>query len=100
MTALYKRYVPHLLTVVVRIVMTISIILHHLVSRVKSEKHMTQNGTYWLSKVSEGQIEEGISTKGRINFSIEQFATILFFFSQFSTIGRLRSLLFKRLQQP
>ena len=41
---------------------------------------MTQNGTYWLSKVSEGQIEEGISTKGRINFSTEQFATILFFF--------------------
>ena len=60
---------------------------------------MTQNGTYWLSKVSEGQIEEGISTKGRINFSTEHFATILFF-SQFSTIGRLGSLLFKRLQQP
>ena len=37
MTALYMRYVPHLLTVVVRIVMTISIILHHLVSRVKSD---------------------------------------------------------------
>ena len=40
---------------------------------------MTQNGTYWLSKVSEGQIEEGISTKGRMNFSTE-FATIPFFF--------------------
>ena len=63
---------------------------------------MTQNGTYWLSKVSEGQIEEGKSTKGRINFSTEQFATILFFFflSKFSKIGRIRSLLFKRLQQP
>ena len=41
---------------------------------------MTQNGTYWLSKVSEGQIEDGKSTKGQINFSTEQFATILFFF--------------------
>lgn len=41
---------------------------------------MTQNGTYWLSKVSEGQIEEGKSTNGRINFSTEQFPTILFFF--------------------
>ena len=39
---------------------------------------MTQNGTYWLSKVSKGQIEEGISTKGGISFSTEQFATILF----------------------
>ena len=45
---------------------------------------MTQNGTYWLSKVSEGQIEEGISAKGRINFSTEQFATILFFKSIFN----------------
>ena len=56
---------------------------------------MTQNGTYWLSKVSKGQIEEGISTKGGINFSTEQFATILFFY-QFSTIG----LLFSYKQDP
>ena len=41
---------------------------------------MTHNGSYQLSKVSEGQIEEGISTKGRINLSTEQFPTILFFF--------------------
>ena len=57
---------------------------------------MTQNGIYWLSKVSEGEIEEGISTKGRINFSTEQFATILFFFYPFSTIG----LLFSYKQDP
>lgn len=53
---------------------------------------MTHNGSYQLSKVSEGQIEEGISSKGRINLSTEQFATILFFFfEQFSTIGLLYS---------
>ena len=71
---------------------------------------MTQNGTYWLSEVSEGQIEEGISTKGRINFSTEQFATSFFFLVNFqqlacsSAINRILSLIrpeaFRFLIQP
>ena len=44
---------------------------------------MTQNGTYWLSKVSEGQIEEGISTKGRITSPQNSLQQSFFFLVNF-----------------